>query len=325
MKNSATQYSDGNKESVTGNLDFWQRYTVRAAQDDMEFMRFRRADAMLKVVEGSPRTSGIWNLRRLMRSEKFRNCLPLLQATESIGLPLNLIDFTVNNNVYSLNPTTLRYANNILNYLELFGEEILDGTPIYEIGGGYGGECKVFNDFASTIYSRNLSECYHIFDLQSSYALTSKYLSYFKYSTAFLELDRMPPIDSARKGLVISNGAISEMRGGLLNDYIDKVIQPCTHGYFMTNFESHSLPFGGMSTHQFLSRLREIGKVDAVELNATKYLSFFDWQAGTKLIVFGAKQLADFSPSAIDALFIRLLHKLIRLNEWSTKKFIDRS
>ena len=98
----------------------------------------------------------------------------------------------------------------------------------------------------------------------------------------------------------------------------------------MTNFESHSLPFGGMSTDQFLSRLREVGKTDAVELPASSFLSHFDVQAGTRLIVFGTKRLSKFPKRTIDKLLIDkllvlLLHKLTRFNEWSTLKFIDRS
>jgi hypothetical protein len=142
MKNSKNYYSDGHKESITANLEGWERCTTEAAQDDQKFRRFRRADAMLKVVEGSPRVSGIWNLRRLMRNKNFIASLPLLQESESIGLPLNLIDFTVDGNMYSLNPTTLRYANNVCNLLDIFGAAVFDGSPIFEIGGGTAANVK---------------------------------------------------------------------------------------------------------------------------------------------------------------------------------------
>ena len=79
------------------------------------------------------------------------------------------------------------------------------------------------------------------------------------------------------------------MRGDILDAYIDLVVKPAAHGYFITNFESHSQPYGGMTTDQFRSRLKDLGKFDVKELSAKKYLSYFYYQAGTSLIVFGVQ------------------------------------
>lgn len=87
--------------------------------------------------------------------------------------------------------------------------------------------------------------------------------------------------------LVISNGALSEMWGETLDNYIKYVVAPARCGYFMTNFESHSLPNGGISTMQFLQILKDLGKDDVQILSTKHYLSKFDLEAGTKLIAFG--------------------------------------
>ena len=174
---------------------------------------------------------------------------------------------------------------------------------------------------AGSNMTHDLSNHYSIFDLKSSYALIERFLHCFGYSTAFMELDASPIVEE--NGLVISNGAISEMRGKLLDEYIDVVVRPAKHGYFMTNFESHSVPYGGMTTASFISRLREAGKTDVVELSSERYLSYFDHQAGTRLIVFGTKVNGESGSHFVDAVKMRLLQKLLRINERLINYILD--
>lgn len=141
-------------------------------------------------------------------------------------------------------------------------------------------------------------------------------MSCFGYSTKFLDLDGSPIVKE--NGLVISNGAISEMRGKLLDDYIEHVVSRARYGYFITNFETY-LPYGGPTTAQFMDSLRDVGKADVVELSSSKYLSYFDHQGGdrrNRLIVFGAKvPKSTFETRFSDKVKIRLLQKLFRLND----------
>ena len=130
-----TRYTDGNEETCTANIPAWSNSTLKAAEDDECFKHFRRDEAFMCVIEGSPKLAGLWNLRKLKKNTNFISTLPILQLSESVGSPLNLIDFVINNARYSLNPTTLRYANNVCNYIDFFGEDIFN-NQIYEIGGG---------------------------------------------------------------------------------------------------------------------------------------------------------------------------------------------
>jgi len=282
-----TRCDDGNEESVTGNLDAWQNSCLRAAVNDECFRKFRSERAFLEVVEGAPETSAIWNLKRLLKNQKFLKALPLIRQSEYIGSPRRQVLFNDPSGIEvmcSLTPTTVRYANNAANSIDFFGPEILSGKyTIYEIGAGYGGECKVFNDYARALYSRTL-EKWTIFDLPTSHGVIKKFLSQFNYSADRGSLDTF---EADGPSFVMSNGALSEMRGALLESYVEKVVAPSQYGYFITNFETHSKPFGGWTTGEFLRVLRQMGKSDARELHTESYLSYFDKQARSRLIVFG--------------------------------------
>lgn len=109
------KYKDGNQESVTANISEWATACIEAAENPNFFKTFRRNSIFLDVIEGSPVESGIYNLNRLLENKIFIDCLELIQNSEFVGFPKNLIDFEVNGMSYSLNPTTLRYANNLMN------------------------------------------------------------------------------------------------------------------------------------------------------------------------------------------------------------------
>ena len=192
---------------------------------------------------------------------------------------------TTSNRSVVLHQRTVRYANNAANCIDLFGPKILsDEFQIYEIGAGYGGECKIFNDYATTLYSRSLRN-WTTFDLPSSYGLIRKFLSQFGYQMEAESLEAF--VAPNRPSLVMSNAALSEMRGSLLETYMERVVRPASHGYFITNFDTHSKPYGGWSTEEFLRALHRMGKGDARELHTISYLSHFDKCVGSRLIVFG--------------------------------------
>lgn len=202
----------------------------------------------MRVVEGSPREAGYWNLKRLLENEIFVSVLPLLQLSDAVGLPSNLISFDAVGNSFSLSATTIRYANNAINILNLFGLEMFRGGIIHDVGGGYGGEATVFNHFSKSLLNLDLADRWYIYDLPSSYALIDKFCHQFGYLVTIKNnTEAVGEID-----LVISNGALSEMWGDTLDKYIENVVAPARCGYFMTNFESHSLPNGGISTTQFI-------------------------------------------------------------------------
>src|SRR3989344_2655835 len=92
----------------------WVQACIDAANKDDYFSVFRSSWPFRRVIEGTPETGGIWNLRRLLKEPKFLKALPLIQTSDTIGLPLNMIDFTApsfgekdNLITHSLSPTTI--------------------------------------------------------------------------------------------------------------------------------------------------------------------------------------------------------------------------
>jgi len=281
------KFIDGNEMSTSANVREWIDSCQLGGNDDLFFQRFRSSPAFLQIVEGSPKVSAVWNLKRLLKNEYFLNALSLICTSDYAGCPVNqvLIKDEKESLIRSVNPTTLRYANNAANCIDIFGRNIFsDDLNIYEIGAGYGGECKIFNDYAMSIYSKPLSN-WSVFDLPSSFSLIKKFLNRFGYKAGFQSLDDVSGSD--RLSLVMSNAALSEMRGALLEKYMNNCVSHASHGYFITNFDTHSKPYGGWSTTEFLGILHDMGKDDARELDTLSYLSHFDMIAGSRLIVFG--------------------------------------
>jgi hypothetical protein len=81
--------------TVTANELDWGAACIAAAQEDEKFLIFRSSEAFLRVIEGSPKQAGYWNLKRLLGSQLFKTTLPLLQLNDAVGLPSNLISFKV--------------------------------------------------------------------------------------------------------------------------------------------------------------------------------------------------------------------------------------
>lgn len=317
--------------AVSAKESDWVQACIDAAEDDNFYRIFRSSKPFQRVIEGTPIAGGIWNLKRLLKDTKFIKALPSIQASDTLGLPINMIDFAVtstntkpSSTIYSLSPTTIRYANNVLNCISLFGNNILNGkVEFYEIGAGYGGECKIFNDLAVTIFNSRIGKKWHVYDLPSSKGIIERFLSNFHYSASFDKLNSCIP-QRGSNNFVISNAAFSEMRGKLLDEYFDSVIANSKYGYFITNFETHSVPYGGWTTEEFIKRLRACGKTDVTILPTVEYLSYFDHQAGSKLIVFGHKGMKRRQVNIKDVAQILLISKMTTILNFMKGNFMKK-
>jgi hypothetical protein len=221
-------------------------------------------------------------LAKIVKNSFYRENLIEFSKSEKIGKPVEVISVEVDSAKFDVSATTLRYINNLFNMESLFCG-LFTGVSVYEIGGGYGGEAKIYNDLGK-LRDKNYSK-WTIFDLPTSEALIKRFNSFFGYECNFMNVfeDR---IENEAEYLVVSNGAFSEMRSELQEKYFDCVIKNAKYGYFHTNFESHSAPFGGWTTAEFIRKLKSHGKHVQV-LSPRKYLSIFDERVGGKLIVFG--------------------------------------
>lgn len=130
-------------------------------------------------------------------------------------------------NLGIISPTTIRYIKNTFDIATYFDNEKIKN--IVEIGGGYGGLCKVLS---SVIDFDN----YVLFDLQQVNELSQKYISKFddlKHRVQSFTLDQLTEIDGI--DLLISNYAFSEVSRDIQDQYYDKVIKNSKNIYMVFN------------------------------------------------------------------------------------------
>lgn len=136
----------------------------------------------------------------------------------------------------SISPTTVRYLKNTLDILDHFGK---DGkyTNIVEIGGGYGGLCKVFSSFVNF-------ENYHLIDLPEVSIFSRKYLNNFrklKDRVQYITADNLTTVDNI--DLLISNYAFSECTRECQLNYYNSYIKKADKFYMMYNqFTPNNIP-----------------------------------------------------------------------------------
>ena len=105
--------------------------------------------------------------------------------------------------------------------------DTLEGETVIELGGGYGGQCKIISDMFS--YKN-----YTIVDLPEVVLLINRCLKESGVPNAkAITLDEL---SGDAWGLFISNYAFTELPTTLQRTYIKKVINKCAHGYITCNF-----------------------------------------------------------------------------------------
>jgi hypothetical protein len=147
-------------------------------------------------------------------------------------------------------PTTLRYMKVAGDLKKRFGD--LSQMHIVEIGGGYGGQCKILAElcgFAS----------YTLIDLPQVNELSKKYLD-------ILGLEKVKHIDCSDLNsvgvydLVISNYAFSEIDREGQQKYLEKVILPTKKGYMTINFISKLFGLESLTLIELMSLFRNRGE-----------------------------------------------------------------
>lgn len=311
-----------NFQSRLGDNKNWRKTTYDCAVDNKLFAVFRRQKAVVEALEQNNHIVGLEHIHFFRRNKDHlvSKLLPKIQGSELVGAPLRTITFNTGDLTLCLNPTTLRYAKNWANILDIFGSnKILERTNIVEIGAGYGGEAKVFFDLISGLNISRTNLTYTIFDLPSSRGLIKKFLYCFGYRVTFCSLAKSnKKFKTENPTLVISNAAICEMHGELLARYLNEVVLKADMGYFMVNFNQTSRPYpGGFSNDDFFKFLEKSGKKPRY-LNSGCFLSSLDeHSSGHKLIVFNADDQKILRAQKLrkkPSFLIRLIHILYELN-----------
>lgn len=137
-----------------------------------------------------------------------------------------------NINTYDISPSTLRYicfGLQIYNYIKQIGK---NDISIIEVGGGYGGQCKVLFDICSQ-FNININK-YTLIDLESVSKLQEKYLNKLniKNIVTLSNVECLNKLDDTYD-LFISNYALGEFTTNVQNFYIKNILNRCNN-YFIT-------------------------------------------------------------------------------------------
>jgi putative sugar O-methyltransferase len=126
-----------------------------------------------------------------------------------------------------ISPTTIRYIKNVLDISDFLDGEKVDN--IVEIGGGYGGLCRIIHSYIGF-------ENYMILDLPEVNELSKKYLSNFQSldeKVMQMFYDEISSVDNI--DLLISNYAFSECSFELQEAYYNGVISNANKFYITYN------------------------------------------------------------------------------------------
>lgn len=182
------------------------------SNNEQAFKNFKRDKDYGKILESGAEIVGIMALDSI---KKFNGTNLLLEnlnkfkENDIYGNP-NLINFNYQNDGFNhklglISSSTLRYINTCVEIREIIGNDAI--RKIVEVGGGYGGLCKmmsVLHDFDE----------YIIIDLPSVIKLCKKYIDHFeniKYKVKYISCNDIESLEKIKEiDLFISDSALAE-------------------------------------------------------------------------------------------------------------------
>jgi putative sugar O-methyltransferase len=196
------------------------------------FYSFRRDPAYKMILEHTSQEIGEQYAAEIRKDVDIVAMMGELRKNDSIGgaEPIDYGDLGM------VSPPTLRYIKVLADIKRIFGN--CSGFNIVEIGGGYGGQCRV-------ICAAMPIKSYTIIDISPAIALTRRFLEC--YPIAPRVIYRTPPEmgeDGFFPDLLISNYAFSELPIATQDVYLNKIIRRSRRGYITWNttpVESYSL------------------------------------------------------------------------------------
>tara|TARA_B100001029_G_scaffold135065_1_gene113944 strand:+ start:341 stop:1105 length:765 start_codon:yes stop_codon:yes gene_type:complete len=214
-----------------------------AANSDEFFKQFKSHPAYRHVLEHVSYEEGKEYLKEI--NIDYLDKLDEIKENDSLGSPATYEYPSVG----EISPTTIRYIKNTSDIITKFGTSF---NSIVEIGGGYGGLCKVLSSFIKF-------EQYLLLDLEECNLLSRKYLSHFDLPTLSYRSEEIDEIDE-NFDLLISNYAFSECHKEVQQDYIKRFIKKSNNFYIMHN--NFHLELGTIPHEQFVEIMSDTHDVE---------------------------------------------------------------
>ena len=187
-----------------------------AANDPKIFDEFRNHTIYKGVVETVSEDDGLDYLNKAFKLNPLKDSLLEFCTNEYVGSQ-KVFNYRKSflGKSFKISGTTARYIKNLSDLIDLFGD--LSGLNIAEIGGGYGGLCKI-------ISNKFNFKSYTLFDLPSCLNLSRRFLEFFNVKNVYYKTENNIN-DNECFDLVISNYAFSELNRNLQNIYYNKIIK----------------------------------------------------------------------------------------------------
>jgi hypothetical protein len=213
-----------------------------SATRDEYFSNFKNHPAYRHVLEHVPYEEGLQYLSEIKINYEDR--LEKIKENDLIGSPITF-DY---DDIGNISPTTIRYIKNVSDIITKFGSNF---KTIVEIGGGYGGLCKVLSSFIDF-------DSYLLVDLEECNLLSRRYLNHFNlptFSYTSEEIEVHEDFD-----LFISNYAFSECTRETQLEYIEKFLKKSKYFYMMHN--NFHLESGNISHVEFIEIMSEFFEIE---------------------------------------------------------------
>lgn len=213
-----------------------------ASVDSNIFSNFKSNVAYRHVLEHVSEEEGQKYLDEICIN--YQDKLEEIKQNDTIGNPM-MFNYP---DVGMISPTTIRYIKNTSDIINKFGTNI---KSIVEIGGGYGGLCKVFSSFVKF-------ENYLLIDLEECNELSRRYLSNFNLPTMSYRSEEIEVNDNF--DLLISNYALSECNRETQIEYIKKFVKKSDKFYIMHN--NFHVDDGNMSHQEFVNIMSDTHNIE---------------------------------------------------------------
>jgi len=212
-----------------------------AVINETVFQSFKRDKEFTHILEHVSYQQGIQYIKfinQLIHDNKFEHLMWNKYIENDIyGNPIKFDFSTQLNDIKNINtkhisPTTLRYicfGLQLYIYIKQLGKNEIS---IIEVGGGYGGQCKILFDICKQ-FNINIKK-YTIIDLESMSKLQKKYLDKLNVKN-IITLSNMECLNKLDESydLFISNYALGEFTTDVQDFYIKNVLNRCNN-YFIT-------------------------------------------------------------------------------------------